>query len=145
MKYDIAPHTKPRMVKSDSWKKRPCVLAYWAFKDECRELGMEIPSKVRLIFNIPVPPSVKGAKRVARLAERHQMTPDVDNLIKGVFDAVLDDDAHIDEVYATKKWAEVGSIEITPLTGSVSSDFSGYKKSNRLRPNFGTHRKGGAE
>ena len=28
----ITPVSKPRMTRADTWKKRPCVLKYWAYK-----------------------------------------------------------------------------------------------------------------
>ena len=28
---------KPRMTKSDSWKKRPVVLKYWEYKNDIKE------------------------------------------------------------------------------------------------------------
>lgn len=38
--YPLTPVPKPRMTKSDAWRKRPCVMRYWAFKDKVRELGI---------------------------------------------------------------------------------------------------------
>jgi len=43
MIYNINPVPKPRMTQSDKWKKRPPVLRYFAFKDECRIHDVEIP------------------------------------------------------------------------------------------------------
>lgn len=38
--------------------------------------------------------------------------PDVDNLGKAIFDAVLPDDSGVWDIRMTKVWAETGSIEI---------------------------------
>jgi len=37
MKIKINPLPKPRMVKSDAWRKRPCVVKYWQYKDELKK------------------------------------------------------------------------------------------------------------
>ena len=34
--FDIAPVSKPRMVRSDKWKKRTVTDSYWAFKAELK-------------------------------------------------------------------------------------------------------------
>ena len=34
---NIQPVAKPRMTRSDRWKKRPVVLKYWQFKDALKE------------------------------------------------------------------------------------------------------------
>ena len=119
MIYNINPHTKPRMVRSDSWKKRKCVLKYWAFKDEIRAAGVTIPDKCYVIFNVPMPRSWSKKKRNDFNLQPHQTTPDIDNLLKALFDAVFDDDSHIYEVYKKKQWAEVGSIEIGEIEKEV--------------------------
>jgi Holliday junction resolvase RusA-like endonuclease len=46
------------------------------------------------------------------LGEYHQQTPDLDNLIKALGDAMYSDDSHIARICATKVWAEDGFIEI---------------------------------
>lgn len=58
MEYDITPVTKPRMTRSDKWKKRKCTSQYWAFKDEVRLNGLSIPeSGYHIIFILPMPKS----------------------------------------------------------------------------------------
>ena len=37
MSINIQPVAKPRMTRSDRWKKRPVVLKYWQFKDALKE------------------------------------------------------------------------------------------------------------
>ena len=41
MEYPIIPLGKPRMTQRDKWAKRPAVLRYRAFKDECRLHGRD--------------------------------------------------------------------------------------------------------
>lgn len=54
-------------------------------------------------------------KLLAKAPMRHRQTPDVDKLVRAIEDAltgiVYKDDAQVDEVHATKKWAEVGEQE----------------------------------
>lgn len=43
MRYPITPVPKPRQVHSDKWMKRPPVLRYRAFCDECRLHKVALP------------------------------------------------------------------------------------------------------
>lgn len=47
----------------------------------------------------------------------HQSKPDVDNYLKGLMDALCDDDSYIYDVHASKFWAREGSIELTEHGG----------------------------
>lgn len=58
MIYAITPMGKPRMTRSDKWKKRPEVLRYRAFCDEVRARGVILPeSRSHIIFILPMPQS----------------------------------------------------------------------------------------
>jgi len=46
------------------------------------------------------------------LGKPHQQKPDIDNLVKSLLDAVLDDDSSVYEIRAVKFWGEVGSFFI---------------------------------
>jgi hypothetical protein len=46
----------------------------------------------------------------------HKNKPNVDNLVKGLMDAVYEDDAHIWAAWFEKRWGETGLIEILELT-----------------------------
>lgn len=113
--YYINPLSKPRMVSSDRWKKRPIVQKYWAYKDLIRLHKVEIPVPCRIIFNIPMPRTWSEKKRLEMNDRPHQQKPDIDNLIKGLFDAIHEEDCHIWGVHAEKRWAKVGSIKIGTL------------------------------
>lgn len=115
IEYLIDPIAKPRMTRSDKWNKRDCVMRYRAFCDHVKALGIEIPDQVRIIFNIPMPPSWPKYKKAEYNGKPHQQKPDIDNLQKAIFDAVFKDDSHISRVDATKKWALQGSIQIGSL------------------------------
>jgi len=109
--YTITPVSKPRMTQRDKWKKRPAVMAYRAFKDECRLHGLELAeSGNEIVFVIPMPESWSKKKRAQMSGQPHQQRPDVDNLLKAVMDAVFDEDSHLWSVKVSKVWGEVGLI-----------------------------------
>ncbi|MCK4901406.1 MAG: RusA family crossover junction endodeoxyribonuclease [Anaerolineales bacterium] len=109
--YSITPIPKPRMTRSDKWKKRPDVLRYRAFADEVRLKGVELPeSGYHVTFVLPMPPSWSKKKRLAMSGQPHQQKPDKDNLEKALLDALFQDDSHIWDGRVTKIWGEQGEI-----------------------------------
>ena len=111
--YAITPCTKPRMTQSDRWKKRPCVMRYRAFADEVRLRGLKInESGTRIRFDLPMPKSWSQDKRLSMDGQPHKATPDIDNLVKALLDALFVDDSHIWQLSAEKRWAGSGSITI---------------------------------
>lgn len=115
MFYDITPVPKPRMTRRDKWKKRPAVLRYWAFKDEVRLKKVRIPASCEIVFFIAPPKSWPQKVREAHCDTCHTSKPDLDNLIKALLDAVLDDDAHIWKIHAAKIWSLDPGIHIEAL------------------------------
>lgn len=104
--YPITPVPKPRMTRSDKWKKRPCVLKYRAFADEVRSHKIVLPENgAWIIFEILAPKSKQKL-----IDTPHQNRPDLDNLLKALFDALFDEDSHIWDVRASKRWAKKGGI-----------------------------------
>ena len=113
MIYNISPVAKPRMTRSDKWKKRPCVMKYRAFADECREQGVVIPNHgAHVIFNMPMPKSWSKKKKAEMWCSPHRQRPDVDNLVKALMDAVLKEDCCVWDIRITKRWAYKGSIQV---------------------------------
>ncbi len=100
------------MTQRDKWAKRPCVLRYFAFRDQVRALGIEIPSRARIVFVLPMPASWSQKKMAAMDGQPHQVRPDLDNAIKGLQDAVFVEDSHIHEIHARKVWGVTGQIHI---------------------------------
>ncbi len=112
--YPVDPCPKPRMTRRDKWSKRPCVMRYRAFCDEVRIRGVKLPDHGASIqFVIPMPKSWSAKKRAAMLGQPHTSTPDLDNYLKALSDAVHQDDSHIWH-YAglSKVWGETGGIII---------------------------------
>jgi len=111
--YPITPVPKPRQTGSDKWKKRPPVLRYRAFADECRLRGVKVENGCSITFRMPMPWSWSKKKRLKMDTTPHTQRPDIDNLLKSVMDAVLPEDSHIYELGKIRKeWSIVGQIEI---------------------------------
>lgn len=113
--YNITAVPKPRMTQSDKWKKRPCVVRYFEYKDQLRELGCDLSDRFEVIFYMPMPKSWSKKKKKEMYAKPHQQKPDLDNLVKGLKDAVLDDDSTVYQTHAKKYWSYEGFIKIRNL------------------------------
>lgn len=113
----IVPVPKPRMTRSDAWKKRDCVVKYWEFKDRLRELwgDEDLPEAIGLVFVIPMPSGWSEKKKNLMDGKPHQVKPDTDNMIKSVWDCLAESDSYIWRVDAAKYWGRTGSITISDL------------------------------
>lgn len=114
IKINIEPNTKPRMTQADKWKQRPCVVQYRNFCDELRAktAGFQLSDNYSILFRISMPKSWSKKKRDLMRNKPHQETPDLDNLLKAVNDALLEQDKIIYQICATKLWADIGEIII---------------------------------
>jgi len=114
MIYEITPVPKPRMTRSDKWKKRPCVMRYRAFADKCKLLGIDLPeSGATIIFYLPMPKSWSKKKKAQMIGTPHRSRPDISNLIKALEDALYLDDSIIWNYGSlTKLWGNRGCISI---------------------------------
>lgn len=111
--YKITPVPAPRMTQSDKWKKRECVLRYFAFRDEVRFKRVTIPDAgAHVTFTMPMPKSWSEAKKERMNHTPHQQTPDVDNLTKALLDSVFGQDCGVWDIRVTKVWGYEGAIEI---------------------------------
>jgi len=113
--YEITPVAKPRMTQRDKWLKPPryIVARYWYFKDLVRGFGVDLSeSGAHVIFYMPMPESWSKKKRERMNGEPHKQVPDIDNLQKALLDALFDNDSHVWDIRATKRWAVEGSIVI---------------------------------
>lgn len=110
---NVDPCPKPRMTRSDRWKQRPVVARYWKFKDDINRLFTgQLTPIVNVNFYLSMPKSWSNKKKLMMDGKPHQQKPDVDNLIKSLFDSLLEDDSFIYRVNAGKYWASKGYIEI---------------------------------
>lgn len=109
---EISPVPKPRMTRRDKWAGRKSVVNYWEYKDKIKAAmkGTEVEGRIWLMFGIKMPEYWSVRKKAAHMGQPHQSKPDIDNLVKGFLDALLDDDARIWEVHARKVWVDVPFI-----------------------------------
>jgi len=114
--FGITPVAKPRMVRSDSWKQRPCVVKYWQFKQElnymAQDKGYKLGDTLDIVFRIPMPKSWSKKKKKEMFGKPHKQKPDWDNLAKAFMDCLLDDDSAVYKAKVAKYWADVGRIEV---------------------------------
>ena len=116
MIYSITPVPAPRMTQSDKWKKRPCVMRYFEFRDKVKDLGIFIPEcNSHVTFVMPMTKSWPKKQKAAMDGKRHQNKPDLDNLLKALLDSVYLDDAHIYDYRVTKIWGYEGQIRIEAM------------------------------
>ena len=109
----VDPIGKPRMTRSDKWKKRNCVMRYRAFCDTVREHTggyLEDVSGLSIVFHIPMPKSWSIAKKALAFGKPHTQKPDIDNMCKAFMDAILKDDSCVHKLNASKVWASKGAI-----------------------------------
>ena len=88
-------------------------MEYRAYKDRVRLWKVTLSQPCKVIFHIPMPESWSVKKKQANDGQPHLGKPDVDNLAKGLLDALYEDDAHIWSIWAEKRWAFTGAIEVS--------------------------------
>ena len=114
--FDIDPVPAPRMVRSDKWKKRKCVIKYFNFKKNLLNIAnrekYELTDTLNVAFIIPMPKSWNERKRALNLYRYHRQKPDRDNLLKALQDAFGYDDSFISDGRTLKIWGEQGAILI---------------------------------
>jgi len=122
MEYNIVPVPKPRMTRSDKWKKRPPVLRYFAFKDEVRLKKVHVNEcGDHITFVIPMPNSWSKKKKAEYDGKPHQQKPDKDNLEKALLDAIYDEDSHVWDSRVSKVWGYEGKIIIKNIQFTVDN------------------------
>jgi Holliday junction resolvase RusA-like endonuclease len=124
---------KPRMTRSDKWKRRPCVLRYRAWADMVRrevrkQVGSLPPAERVLSLNwvatfVP-PKSWNKAKKDAAIGTIHRQKPDRDNIDKALLDVLYEEDKAIGAGRIVKRWGNEAKLEIEiefePLPEAVS-------------------------
>lgn len=113
----VDPVPKPRMTRSDVWKKRPACVRYWDFKDKVKAIyPNELPATFSVVFNVPMPKSWSNKKKMEMHGKPHQQKPDVDNYLKSFMDALCEDDSYVYDVRVRKQWSVLGNIELIVQT-----------------------------
>ena len=116
---ELDPMGAPRQSQRDRWAKRPVVVRYRAWRDALRaqveEAGWTVPERLSLRFGFAMPASWSQTKRQRMHGQPHQQKPDLDNAIKAVLDALLEEDAHVWQVSASKTWTWNGCIYMAEI------------------------------
>lgn len=129
--YKIEPCPKPRQTRRDKWAKRPAVMRYRVFADEVRLKGVRLPeSGYHILFVLPMPQSWSRKKKAQMNGQPHQQRPDIDNLLKGIMDAIYGEDCTVWDGRVTKLWGEEGKIIISAIDShdATSSRLMGTNK-----------------
>lgn len=114
IEFNIDPMGKPRMTRSDRWKKRKCVLKYFAFKDNLRRLASKAfyypKDEIDITFYIKMPDSWSKKKKERMNGSPHDSKPDIDNMLKCVMDSLIERDQSVYKIKAEKYWSYEGKI-----------------------------------
>ena len=86
---------------------------YQAFRTECawKKVWQPTPGDI-CVFTLAMPKSWSRRKRDELAGEPHEQKPDADNLVKGLIDAVYQEDKGVWGVEGYKFWNYAGSITI---------------------------------
>ena len=120
------PMGAPRQTRADTWKRRLVVLRYRAYKDRLRAAcgRPAVPLRLYLSFYLTMPASWSKAERARMANEPHRSKPDIDNLAKGVMDALWPDgDAEIADLRARKFWGHTGEIVVETELAQHAEDY----------------------
>jgi len=74
-----------------------------------------MPQPCKVVFYMPMPSGWSNREQEALWDKPHTQTPDLDNLLKALCDAVMLNDSKVWSVRAEKRWAYQGAIEIVPV------------------------------
>lgn len=91
-------------------------LISYQLRSQYKDEPIDGPVGVTVHFNMPIPPSWSKKKQREAVGMLHTKKPDIDNLIKGLFDAtnglVWVDDNRVANMTVTKVYSEDPGIEI---------------------------------
>ena len=104
------------MTQADRWKSRAVVVKYWNYRDEiyygALAQGYRPADELIMEFVIEMPKSWSKKKKEDMDQQPHQQTPDIDNLEKGIMDALFEEVKKVHKVLASKVWGKSGSVTI---------------------------------
>lgn len=123
-KIDIQPMGAVRMTNRGKFVNKSAQ-RYLAYKDEIkRQISQQVhvevlayPVEVETVFYMPIPQSWSKKKQAAAINQPHRSKPDIDNILKGLFDSlnglIWKDDNLVSKVTATKVYGEYPGIKVT--------------------------------
>ena len=103
----IEPMGAPRMTRADTWKKRPVVMRYRAYKDALRHACKGIAKDaygISWFASFTMPASWSKKKKAAMSGTLHRSKPDRDNVDKGILDTLFESDQGIAVGSISKFW-----------------------------------------
>ena len=110
---NIEPVPAPRMTRADRWKGRECVTRYFAYKTElklkCNKAGYRLTDQLSIKFYLPIP---KSSSNKVKEGDKHQVKPDLDNLVKAFMDAFSVNDSFVYSIKAEKYYSNNPRIEL---------------------------------
>lgn len=121
LEYFGRPVAKPRMVRSDKYKKRPVVLNYWAFKDrivlQAKRQGFKLGKAYKVTFVMQMPQGILDSQALSERYDGtpHKVRPDLDNMLKALNDCLSEEDSDIHYVVCNKIWGKEGKIIVENL------------------------------
>ncbi len=68
---------------------------------------------MHVVFVVPMPKSWSKKRRELMVGLGHRSKPDIDNYVKGLLDAVFDDDSCCWDLRSSKLWGVTGRIVIS--------------------------------
>jgi len=115
---NVAPCSKPRMTRADKWKKRQCVVKFFAFRDAIKQSSVHniALESFDIEFYIQMPKSWSKKKKELHNGSPHKQRPDLDNYIKAWCDSVFEEDSVVWRFKASKRWTDKpGHIKLSTL------------------------------
>ena len=115
------PMGKPRMTRADAWKKRKCVLKYFAWADKARLQAGGIHKGIKRIIitaYLSMPNSWSVKRKEIMRGTPHNSKPDCDNVLKAVMDSVLERDQEVFDAHVRKFWDNKNNPRIEVMIAS---------------------------
>ena len=117
---NVEPMGAVRCNRSVRWKKTERQERYFAYKDQVRaaaekaakESPVPVPDKLRITAFIAMPDSWSNKKRSEMTGMPHRQRPDADNILKGVKDAIWQEDGAIWNESCKKFWCRKGDARL---------------------------------
>jgi Holliday junction resolvase RusA-like endonuclease len=94
------------------------VLRYRAYAEKLRlKYKHPLPADICIGFVIPIAKGRRKATKKYPVALKagmpHQATPDLDNLVKAVLDALCVNDSYVHSIMAYKVWGDTGAVVLS--------------------------------
>ncbi len=105
------PLGKPRMTRRDKWKQRPTVIRYRQWCDQIRQVAgwtkkdnLLRPTKLTVRAYLAIPATWSALVKLHAAGMPHLHKPDIDNICKGVLDALIENDQMVYRIECEKYW-----------------------------------------